>query len=962
MPKSRFNAVREKARASRHNPLQRHTNVSSNGQDAEADASFSVDAGQKGDVLPVLKSLPLPDSPDAGGCSASHEDVLWALTSLTGFLSTKALRNELLTPKHEIVARILFQLQGDRPIEIRDAASGCLRNLCIEAAGKARKALEARGCVATCIEEMQLVARTLGLIEGEGPVEKQSELGKRDMSFLNKPKEEMNRKERRLAAKAEAAAAKRQAQFLPNGKPSPNGKALPTEQVTNAGEAAHATNGSDDEKTAIRCSHLSNLASVVWCLVEMSPLAVESCERAAPVLGRIFAQATRQGAKALRSLQAEANNAAAPQSSGKIDVGRKEQQQIEQAWVDVANACLNALVTLSDTNARICAGIVGISRQELMLVTRGKAKVSVVLDEGTEDDLTRVEGKENVASLCDAVLLLEQAMQEGVPSTPMTRQTSSLGLLALATIRNIQTSLPTQLRESVKLTRDDAGPVTLTLFEAGYGLRCLQKTLSRGASTSIETLVSELSTSDSTSSTQSNTNRQAQEEINNLNLALEVLAELVGDREKWSSDSRSSDQADTGVDVEDEEMDVEDGDDTEVAEVDDEAMALEESEDSDGQLSTEFRQTRIAIALTPSLLEPLMQLAFDLAESSCAFTVGASDASASALRGIVIRALSVLSNAVLVLASYAQPPPSQPMEDKAQRQKVASFQDWLIQPQQKDLLARLWRWSFEMASRAAASPIVAQDEQTADADQRAAATEGKRIVESCLGIMWSLSRCFEGLETEASQILITESSQFANDTKCTLARQGNGVIESMLAAYKGSKRVSSTLPSNETSINSTLSAADPTTWASADGIRVHCLGVLSTLARQPHVWQTYLPAIATLLARVLEALPRSSHPNDPSGAQGDATLAALELRDWTSIDGMVVAVNGMIDTFADETQPWDGQYAALKLQGKLKRASADIRSAARSIDKRKQASLRVAADEAWDNLMGFLTYRDSLKV
>lgn len=34
---------------------------------------------------------------------------------------------------------------------------------------------------------------------------------------------------------------------------------------------------------------------------------------------------------------------------------------------------------------------------------------------------------------------------------------------------------------------------------------------------------------------------------------------------------------------------------------------------------------------------------------------------------------------------------------------------------------------------------------------------------------------------------------------------------------------------------------------------------------------------------------------------------------------------------------------------------------ARTIDKRKQTSLRAAADDAWDNLMGFLKYRDSLR-
>lgn len=84
------------------------------------------------------------------------------------------------------------------------------------------------------------------------------------------------------------------------------------------------------------------------------------------------------------------------------------------------------------------------------------------------------------------------------------------------------------------------------------------------------------------------------------------------------------------------------------------------------------------------------------------------------------------------------------------------------------------------------------------------------------------------------------------------------------------------------------------------------------------------------------------------------------MQDCTSLDGMIIAVNGIIDTFADETKPWDGQYAALKLHARLKRVAPAIRSAARTIDKRKQAGLRLAADEAWENLNGFIRYRNNL--
>ena len=452
------------------------------------------------------------------------------------------------------------------------------------------------------------------------------------------------------------------------------------------------------------------------------------------------------------------------------------------------------------------------------------------------------------------------------------------------------------------------------------------------------------------------------EDASNVNLALEVLAELVGDRERWNVTAPSSvNKADDLVvdedESEDEEMDVEDAEvSTGSDDAEDEEMVLEEEEETGSKATTvDFHQTRIAKTFSPYLLEPLCKLAFDIDSNSSALTDNSgNNALATIERGIAIRALSVLSNAILVLASYAQPPPSQPVEDATHKKRIAQFQKWLSE--QNELTGRLWRWSFEMACRAAASPIVAVEEATQSANEnvRAACVEGKRIIESSLGIMWNLTRCFEGMEgLGSSQILLLDSSQFAQDPHCILATSGTGVIESVMAAYKGSTQDAK---ATNQEVESTLSISDPSTWASTDGIRVHCLGLLSTLCRQGHVWQTQLPNIVTLMERVLEALP-------PRNAQKNmqATLASLEVKDWTSYDGMVIAVNGLIDTFADETKPWDQQYKSLKLHGKLKRHSAEIRFAARSIDKRKQASLRSAADEAWENLMGFLSYRESIK-
>ena len=106
-------------------------------------------------------------------------------------------------------------------------------------------------------------------------------------------------------------------------------------------------------------------------------------------------------------------------------------------------------MTLSDSNAHTCAALVGISKPELMSAIKGKSKVAVVIE---EEELTKVEGQKNIHSLCYAVDTLHQfqafANSNGKVSD---RQLVTNGLLALAALRNIQSSLPLQLRKAVKV-------------------------------------------------------------------------------------------------------------------------------------------------------------------------------------------------------------------------------------------------------------------------------------------------------------------------------------------------------------------------------------------------------------------------------------------------------------------------------------------------------------------------------
>jgi hypothetical protein len=105
-----------------------------------------------------------------------------------------------------------------------------------------------------------------------------------------------------------------------------------------------------------------------------------------------------------------------------------------------------------------------------------------------------------------------------------------------------------------------------------------------------------------------------------------------------------------------------------------------------------------------------------------------------------------------------------------------------------------------------------------------------------------------------------------------------------------------------------------------DGIRVHSLGILSTIVRHSFVPLASKANITTLLADVLDLLL-------PKSVEITSRLNTLQISDSTSMDAMIVAINGIIDTFADETSAWDSIYNQLRLQSRLKRASLDVKSA-----------------------------------
>lgn len=891
MPKSRFNAVREKARASRHNPLQqRNANPGKDGGTQET--VVALQAANNTDILPVLQSLPL------GSTSIAPGDILWGLSSLTSFLSVKSHRNDLLSPKHNVVARILAQLSNDRPLEVRDAASGCLRNLCIEAGGKPRKVLESQGCVPICLSQLNSAAQDLGFILKEEGTH--SDLKpKTDMSFLQKPKSEMNRKERRHAAKAEAAAAK----VLKND------TSIQGEQTPPARESVDY-NPLDDEHAIVLCSHLNNLTAVIWCLAEQSELATEICERSAPLLCRTFVQVLTRAIQSYKDLVVEEETAQGDNVHiSKIDVGKKQKSELNKAYIELATTSLNALVTLSESNPRICAVLVGLSQEELRREKRGKSR-SFVLE--IEDNFTKGESKQSLFALHSAIDNLSRMFTDPRwwPSTSLERSAVSLGLLSIACLQNIQYSLPTSLLQPIHI------PFALEDPKSGhsilhYGLKCalpaLHKVVHVLSHNSLGPIIEQLTTHNNDQAPEEapkSAQLNAQDNANIANLALEILTELVGDRTGWSLQDKSN-QGKGDKEVDDsEEIDME-GVEEDLEE------NLGDEMNSEGREST-FNETRIATIFSEQFVDDVASLVFQSGERVT------SSNSAMALRylhGICVRSLSILNNSLIVLASFASPPPSQPIGSSEQQERIEVFQNWMSQKSRIQQFAKLWRWCFELASRMAALPHVSSDPASLGD-----IPDNRRVIEGCLGIMWGVARCFEGTTNDlAEKVLIIDAVRFADDQFCQTAKDGSGVVESLIAAYRGSKNEESVAnhENEEVSLSTHLNSTDD--WASSDGIRANCLGVLSSIARQNHVWPSNMETITELLVRTIEVVPTSS--------TSAAKLAQLQLSDTTSIDGMVVAINGIVDIYADETKPWDFTYDRVKAQSMLKASIVHVRNA-----------------------------------
>ena len=189
----------------RHNPIAK----SSNGTTGKKGPSSSKQQQQQrlsDDAIPLLAHLPLSQSQATAESSSIEEDEKRhrALLGLNPLLLSKASRTALLAPQHQLLQRLLNHLDHPR-LEVRKEAAGCLRNLCVQGKWTGREQIWKLGGGVTALAQIEYAAGELGLLPRASKIEQTHQPQVPTDASAKKP-EEMNRKERRHAAKAAAKA------------------------------------------------------------------------------------------------------------------------------------------------------------------------------------------------------------------------------------------------------------------------------------------------------------------------------------------------------------------------------------------------------------------------------------------------------------------------------------------------------------------------------------------------------------------------------------------------------------------------------------------------------------------------------------------------------------------------------------------------------------------------------------
>ena len=315
----------------------------------------------------------------------------------------------------------------------------------------------------------------------------------------------------------------------------------------------------------------------------------------------------------------------------------------------------------------------------------------------------------------------------------------------------------------------------------------------------------------------------------------------------------------------------------------------------------------VARCMRSTLVETLLRLATPH-ESSAAESPGA------ARRAIETRALAALQNLLLRLAHFAPPPPSQwPEDDEEMLQRIALWRAWFgtsyldgADPAQSasdmgTMLRTLWDQVFAIAAHWASVDSVANAAPgTSDMDV-SVAQDGLAMVDAGLGALWAMARVLEG------QLPLTQDDDAAP------------WVSALAAAYDSAQDAS---------------------------VRVKSIGTLACLARSQYYRVHGASAPPPVYERVY------------------AELASFWLQVAAHVpdaDTLTAVLNAIVDTYANEMAPWDGVYAQVHMQSKLKALVPSLSAIAKRVDRHADGPLYAAAMESVQNLRAFLDYRASLR-
>lgn len=952
MPKFKLRQQKQK-KLQRHNPVARADPATQSARTPKVSS----------DALPILSSLPFARlAPGAASSLQEDEQIHRSLLGLNSLLLSKASRAALLNPKHKLIHR-LTNLLDHRRLEIRKEAAGCLRNLCVEGQWSICEQLWQLGGGVTALAQVKYAATELGLLPKQGQsADVTTSNGPMPAAQAGKKPEDMNRKERRHAAKAARGAGVK------------GGNAIgPAITLVNATPASALAEIEAHELLLLHYSLLENHLTILWCLLEgvESPTWINTLNRSE--IGSLLTPCVAEGVKAFVS----------PLAGNTIL--QKEEIKIRAAKVEVALTAANLLTAWLEENSAAAASIAGLplelveqvaafeqARNRSAAGTKSRLRLEAILERfGFIDSTKRREASAPISSLAHAVeaLVAESSTEPTAagPTLPAALQGErmTLGLLSLASMSNLVSSLPMTLRAWIP-TPDSSNLSTISQWlatKAAPRLTTLISTQGRNTAfweavrssqekrpakerrnlaeaSGMDVDVERVGNEDEESLRPSLTLRR----LDDLQLAMELLGEICtgadieedflvpafdeGARKSGAANGADEDHMDEDGDANDEDSlstgkeedmpSLSDADRSDDDDADDKtASAAARAEGAAGS-DVEGNSSMVTIAANTSKRD--RKTAGDLACPSSAYAqlvtrhnlpglllnVAQSAAAVDGNQAIsscpsfdfVLATHRTIAALLSGLASHAKPPPSHPLKTGSnQARKVAQFQRWVkSEPEQ-------WQ-----AAWTALKPWAAVSRNDA---------AGEPLATPVWSGLHALLVMHEGVDPLPFEVASEElKALFGSSLDVALARSGGLTASSMAHDVE----------------------------AATDAATTACLIVssLAYLARSAS-------AGAVLEERNLFAV--------------DLWLTLLSSAPTVSAPVVISTLNSLVDTYADETALWDQMvFRASDVLGRLNSGSvvAKVKERAKTVDKRRQTDVREALDEAIENLIAFMEYRQSL--